>query len=377
MLRLLMAVLCAALASVQALAAGRGSVSIVGSSTLYPFAAVVAERFGRTTEFRAPIIEATGSGGGFKLFCSGVGARTPDITNASRRIKRSEFEGCRGNGVTEILEVPVGYDGIVIANAKSSPGYDLSLRDIYLALAKLVPGEDGRLIPNPHLTWRDVNPDLPAVAIEILGPPPTSGTRDAFVELALGRGAETVASLQQLRQLPASRADAIADIVSALGLPGNLYGNLARRKGSAPTGAEVFAAIVYAVREDGAYIDAGENDNLVVQKLRANPDAFGILGFSFLDENTDRIQGASIDGVAPTYDAIARGSYPISRPLYVYVKVAHIGRVPGIAEYVAEFVSERAMGEDGYLPDRGLVPLDATAMARVRASVSLLTPMVL
>jgi phosphate transport system substrate-binding protein len=303
-------------------AGARDQIRIVGSSTVFPFATAVAEQFGKTTHFKTPVVESTGSGGGLKLFCEGVGLEHPDIANASRRIKASEMERCEKNGVTEIVEVKIGYDGIVIANAKSSPRFDLSKEQIFRALAKRVP-INGRLVPNPYEKWSDVDADLPAYEIEVLGPPPTSGTRDAFVELAMQGGAEEVPMVAELE-----REDESA-----------------------------FKAVAHAMREDGGYVEAGENDNLIVQKLEANPEALGVFGFSFLDQNTDKIQGSLVDGVAPTFENIASGHYGISRSLYFYVKKAHVGVVPGLAEYIAEFTSERASGEDGYLADKGLIPL--------------------
>jgi phosphate transport system substrate-binding protein len=350
-------------------AAVRDTVTIVGSSTVYPFATVVAERFGRGGKFRTPKIESTGSGGGLKEFCKGVGANTPDITNASRRIKKSEYDDCLANGVTDIVEVLVGYDGIAIANSKSSKQFRLSRKDIFLALAKDVPGPDGKLIPNPNRTWQEVNPALPATPIEVLGPPPTSGTRDAFAELALGEGAKEFAELNTLSRLEAGDAEQIGAVMDKLGLPHSVYDGMKQSKGQAPKGEDLFKAIAYALREDGAYIDAGENDNVIVQKLEANPDALGIFGFSFLDENRDKVQGSLVDGVAPTFDTIADGDYPVSRPLYFYIKKAHVGKIPGIQEYAMEFVSDKAMGEDGYLPERGLIPLDEAELEKVRGTV--------
>ncbi|TDG13890.1 phosphate ABC transporter substrate-binding protein [Seongchinamella unica] len=355
-------------ANVQA--QGRDNVSIVGSSTVYPFATVVAERFGRSTSFKAPKIESTGSGGGLKLFCKGVGANTPDITNASRRIKKSEYDDCQNNGVTDILEVLVGYDGIAVANSRQAPQMALSLKDIYLALAKDVPGPDGKLIPNPYKTWQEINPGLPAIDIEVLGPPPTSGTRDAFAELALGGGALQIPALKALRGLGSDQAEEIKSAIAALGLPVGVYKAYAESKGKAPSGKDIFKTVAYSVREDGAYIEAGENDNLIVQKLEANPKALGIFGYSFLDENGDKVQGSLIDGVEPDFDTIADGDYPVSRPLYFYVKIAHVGRIPGIQEYAAEFASNRAMGEDGYLPEKGLIPLSDEELAQIQADVA-------
>ena len=303
--------------------ANRDYISIVGSSTVYPFATVVAEQYGKMTNFKTPKIESTGSGGGFKLFCSGVGVKHPDITNASRAIKSSEVEKCMANGVKEIIEVKIGYDGIVLANSKKSDQMKLSTKDIFMALAKEVPGADGKLMANPYKTWKDVNPDLPAVAIEVLGPPPTSGTRDAFVELAMEGGAKKFESLVVLRK----------------------------------SDKKAFARVAHTLREDGAYVEAGENDNLIVQKLQANPNAIGIFGFSFLDQNADIVQGSLVDGEAPTFENIADGKYPVSRPLFFYVKKAHVGTIPGMVEYLAEFTSDKAWGPEGYLADKGMIPM--------------------
>ena len=349
-------------------AAERDTVSIVGSSTVYPFATVVAERFGRSTKFSTPKIESTGSGGGLKLFCKGVGANTPDITNSSSRIKKSEYDDCQANGVTDIVEVLVGYDGIAIANSKAAPRLQLTVKDLYLALAKDIPGPDGRLIPNPNKTWKDVNPAMPSTRIEVLGPPPTSGTRDAFAELAMGGGAEEIPALKALSKLGAEQADEIRAALGKLGVAG-AYDAMAKNKGKAPKGGDLFNAIAYAIREDGAYIEAGENDNLIVQKLEANPDAVGIFGFSFLEENGDKVQGSIVNGTEPTFDSIASGDYPVSRPLYFYIKGAHVGKIPGIQEYAMEFVSDRAMGEDGYLPEKGLIPLEEAALEQVQQDV--------
>lgn len=337
-------------------ASARDSISIVGSSTVYPFATVVAERFGKSTDFKAPKVESTGSGGGLKLFCKGVGVATADITNASRRIKSSEFEQCQKNGVTDIIEVLIGYDGIVLANAKGTAPMNLSRKDIYLALAKLVPGPDGKLIENPNKTWKDVNPTLPAKKIEVLGPPPTSGTRDAFAELALEGGARSIPDIAALRAMGADQANEIQALVKKLGIEA-AWATSVKNKGASAKGKDVVKIIGRSVREDGAYIEAGENDNLIVNKLVANPNALGIFGFSFLDQNSDKVQGSVIDGNEPSFDAIASGTYKVSRPLYFYVKKAHIGTVPGIQEFLNTFVSEDTIGPDGYLVDKGLIPL--------------------
>ncbi|MES9956080.1 MAG: PstS family phosphate ABC transporter substrate-binding protein [Sedimenticola sp.] len=314
-----------AVAATSATAASRDYISIVGSSTVYPFATVVAETFGKTTRFKTPKIESTGSGGGLKLFCSGVGVVHPDITNASRRIKSSEVKKCAGNGVNEIIEVKVGYDGIVMANAKNAPLFKISRKDIFLALAKDVPNPKaaGETMANPYKTWKDVNASLPNTKIEVLGPPPTSGTRDAFVELAMEGGCKKIDWIKAMKK----------------------------------TDKKAYKKLCHTIREDGAFIEAGENDNLIVQKLEANPAALGIFGFSFLDQNSDKVKGSEVDGVQPAFEAIADGSYPVSRPLYFYVKKAHIGKVPGIKEYLAEFTSEKAWGDEGYLTDKGLIPM--------------------
>nr|WP_206203052.1 substrate-binding domain-containing protein [Thioalkalivibrio sp. XN8] len=305
----------------------RDSIFIVGSSTVYPFSTVVAENFGRSTAFKTPKVESTGSGGGLKLFCSGVGVEHPDITNASRAIKSSEVELCKSNGVEEIVEVKIGYDGIVLSNSKDGPDFDLTLKDVWLALAAEVPDpanpDSGELVKNPYMTWDQVNASLPAIKIEVLGPPPTSGTRDAFVELAMETGCKAFPWIEELDKSDSGR----------------------------------FKAICHTVREDGGYVEAGENDNLIVQKLQGNKNALGIFGFSFLDQNSDVLKGKAVDGVRPTFDNIADGSYPVSRSLYVYVKKAHVGVIPGMREFLAEFTSEKAWGPEGYLADRGLIPL--------------------
>ncbi len=320
---------------------GRDQIKIVGSSTVYPFATTVAENFGRTTSFKTPIVESTGSGGGLKLFCSGLGENHPDITNASRRIKASEVERCAENGINDIVEVKVGYDGIVLANSRKADRMELSLRDVFLALAKDVPDGKGGLKPNDYKTWKDVNPALKDARIEVMGPPPTSGTRDAFVELAMEGGCKTF------------------DWIKAL-------------KNSDKT---AYKSLCHTIREDDAFIEAGENDNLIVQKLNANPNALGIFGFSFLDQNAESVQGSIIDDTVPTFENIADGSYPVSRSLYFYVKKDNIGKVPGIKEYLTEFMSARASGDDGYLAEKGLIPMNMAEHAKWKASVLALTPL--
>ncbi|MGI6639159.1 MAG: PstS family phosphate ABC transporter substrate-binding protein [Desulfobulbus sp.] len=311
-------------AQAQAASGGRDYISIVGSSTVYPFSTAVAEQFGKTTAFKTPKIESTGSGGGFKLFCAGSGVDTPDISNASRRIKKSEVENCEKNGVKEIVEIKVGYDGIVLANSKKADQLKLSRKDLYLALAKEVPNPDDptKFVANPYKTWKEVNAELPDIKIEMLGPPPTSGTRDAFIEMVMEPGCSEFDSIKALEKNDKDKHKATCQ----------------------------------TIREDGAYIDAGENDNLIVQKLEANPKAVGIFGFSFLDQNVDKLQGSVIEGSAPVFDSIASGDYKVSRPLFIYVKKAHAGVIPGINEFLAEFTSEAAWGEEGYLAEKGLIP---------------------
>ncbi len=299
----------------------RDEIRIVGSSTVFPFATAVAEQFGRNPDFSTPIVESTGSGGGMKLFCAGVGETHPDIANASRRMKAKEFVQCQENGVDQIVEIIIGYDGIVIANALRGPKFSLTIEQLTLALAAQGP------LPE---TWNDIDPSLPAIAIEVLGPPPSSGTRDAFEELVLQEGCETT------------------DLVACEGI---------------------------SIREDGVYVDAGENDNLIVSKLETNPNALGIFGFSFLDQNYDVIKGASINGVEPEFDNILAGEYTISRSLYVYLKTAHIGMIPGLEAFMDEFTSDAASGEDGYLADKGLIPLDEAQFLQNVDAVRNLTSM--
>ena len=319
------AALTVAISNVAFGASARDYISIVGSSTVYPFATVVVEQFGKTTKFKTPKVESTGSGGGLKLFCAGVGVEHPDITNASRRIKKSEYEKCQTNGVKDIVEVKIGYDGIAMANSKKAAPMELSLRDVFLALAKEVPDPSGaeKLVANPYKTWKDVNPKLPANKIEVLGPPPTSGTRDAFAELAMEGGCKTFKWIKAMKKKDK----------------------------------KAYKKVCHTVREDGAYVEAGENDNLIVQKLDTNPAALGVFGFSFLDQNRDKVQGSTINGVNVEFETIADGRYPVSRPLYFYVKKAHIGVIPGIKEFLAEFTSGKAWGDEGYLTDRGLIPM--------------------
>lgn len=302
-------------------AEARDQVRAVGSSTVYPFITIAAESFGQQPDTKTPIVESTGTGGGFKLFCSGLGDDYPDIINASRAIKESETAECEKNGVKEITEIKLGYDGIIVANAIGDPVFHLTRDHLFKALAKEVE-QDGKLVPNPYNNWKEIDPSLPDAEIIVYGPPPTSGTRDAFVELIME---------EACHKFPAFKAK---------------YAN-----------AEKHARMCKMLREDGKFVEAGENDNLIVQKLTKNPESLGIFGYSFLEENTSLVQGSSIEGVEPSFDTIADGSYPIARPLYVYVKDAQFATVPTLKGFIAELLSERSMGEEGYLADAGLIPL--------------------
>jgi phosphate transport system substrate-binding protein len=322
-------------------AQARDQIRIVGSSTVYPFTTAVAENFGKRTGMKTPVVESTGTGGGMKLFCAGAGVDYPDITNASRRIKKSEFDDCTSHKVTAVVELNIGFDGLTIAHAKAAPDMQLTLAQIFLALAKNVPGPDGKLIPNPYRLWSDIDPALPSIGIEVLGPPPTSGTRDSLHELFMEKGAAQIEALAAVKA-----ADPKA-----------------------------FESVWKTMRDDGAYIESGENDNVIVQKLAANPNALGIFGYSFLEENVSTLKGVPIDAVEPTFENIASGAYEGGRRLYVYFKADHLGLVPGIKEFAEEYVSPAALGEDGYLAAKGLVPLPAEEFAKEAAKVSAMTPM--
>jgi phosphate transport system substrate-binding protein len=329
--------------STLAQAAARDTIKIVGSSTVYPFATVVAERFGKKTEFNTPVIESTGSGAGLKLFCKGIGVEHPDITNASRKIKQSEIDSCAKAGINEITEIKIGYDGIVIANSRKGQNLSLTKRQIFLALSPMIPSPSGKevLVANPNKTWSDVDTSLPNIAIEVLGPPPSSGTRDAFAELAMEGGCKTFKWLADIKKQDKNR----------------------------------YKSICRSVREDGPYIEVGENDNLIVSKLNANPNALGVFGYSFLDQNSDTIQGSMVDGALPTFENIADGTYKVSRPLYFYVKNAHASSIPGIKQYVREFTSKGAIGQSGYLSDKGLIPMPNSEYKEFASAGKKLTPL--
>lgn len=314
----------------------RDYVQIVGSSTVYPFASTVAEATAKAAGIKSPVIESTGTGAGMKLFCGGVGARFPDIENASRRMKKSEYEECVKNGVKDVVEIQVGLDGIAFAEAKAGPGIALTPVDVYKALAANPFGK-----PNTAKTWKQVNPALPDMPILVYGPPSTSGTRDALAELILTKGCESDPAMKALKD----------------------------------TDKDAHKKFCTGVREDGAYVDAGENDNLIVQKISENPKAIGVFGFSFLEENMDKLKGITMSGVEPTYASISDFSYPGARPLYIYVKAAHVSVIKGIKEYVAQWAA--MWGPDGELKKKGMViaPDDVrNASAEIAKSMKPLDP---
>lgn len=325
-----------ALAALTGAAAARDQIRIVGSSTVFPYTQAVSEEFGNMTGNPAPVVESTGTGGGMKIFCQGVGEDHPDMTGASRAMKESEFALCQQNGVTDITEAMFGYDGLTVAVSRNSQHeWAFTEEQIFRALAAELPNEQGELVPNPNTNWSDVDPSLPEVRIEVFGPPPTSGTRDAFVELVMHDACGEIEFFQQLKETDADKWDEACS----------------------------------RMRQDGLFIEAGENDNLIVQRLQANPQALGIFGYSFLYENEDVLMPVAVNGVEPSFDTIVDGSYDVSRPLFIYIKNAHRGVIPGLEEFVTEYVSENAIGPDGYLADRGLTPLPDDQREEVRQKV--------
>ena len=317
-------------------AASGQQIQIVGSSTVYPFTTAVAERFAQTNSgFKAPIVESTGTGAGMKLFCGGVGDNFPDMTNASRRIKKSELEACAQNGVKQVIEVPVGIDGLaLIEGVQGTHNFKLSTADVYKALAATPYGK-----PQTAKTWKDVNPALPAVAIKVFGPPPTSGTRDSFAELILEKGCDSDPAMKALKE----------------------------------SNSDQHKTVCTKIREDGAYVEAGENDNLLVQKVAANPGAIGVLGYSFMEENAATVRGIPLGGVAPTAATISDLSYPGARQVYIYAKGEHMNVIPGMKEFLAEYA--KAWGANGYLAQRGLIPSPADVQSKAAAAVQSLTAM--
>jgi phosphate transport system substrate-binding protein len=331
----LMTAMTLAVTILPGIAEARDQIRVVGSSTVYPFTSAAAEQFGQDGKFKTPIVESTGTGGGFKLFCAGLGDSHPDINDASRAITAAEIDTCKTSGVVNIVEIPIGYDGIVIANAKGAKPYSFTKKQLFMALARQLPGKDGTLTKNPYIKWNEIDPSLPAQSIEVYGPPPTSGTRDAFGELVMEEGCK-----------------AFPEFTTA-------YPDEKERKKACT-----------ALREDGKYVEAGEDDNLIVQKLVSNKNALGIFGYSFLAENANKVQGSKVEGIAPTMEAIESGAYKVSRSLYVYVKGEHIGKIPGINEFIGELVSDAAIGKNGYLIAKGLLPLHdkELRLARDRAA---------
>ena len=315
-------------------ASARNQIRTVGSSTVFPYTQAVAEQFSNNTGAPAPIVESTGTGGGMKIFCAGIGEDHPDLTGASRAMKPSEYKLCTENGVTDITEALIGYDGLSIAIARrNEEAWDLTLAEVFLALGAQVP-VDGEWIDNPHTRWSDIDPDLPDQAILAYGPPPTSGTRDAFVELAMHVGCEGLSYV----------------------MDGGFDGNWVKENCS-------------RMRQDGLFVEAGENDNLIVQRLNADPGAMGIFGYSFLFENLDILKPVNINGVMPDGDTIGDFSYPVSRPLYFYTKNAHRGVIPNFQEFIEEYMSEDALAPGGYLSERGLVTLNEEQRSNLQNEV--------
>ncbi|MFN8693221.1 MAG: PstS family phosphate ABC transporter substrate-binding protein [Holosporales bacterium] len=312
-------------------AEARDQIRVVGSSTVYPLTSSVAETFGKRTGNRTPIVESTGTGAGIKLFCAGVGLETPDIVNASRGIKDSELDDCKKNGVTAVMETRVGFDGIVLAHHKSDKAYDLTRKEVFLALAKEVP-VGGKLTANPYKKWKQINPSLPDQEISFYGPPPTSGTRDAFVELVMDAGCKLV---PEIAALPESKQRLACG----------------------------------TIREDGVYIESGENDNVIVQRLQVNHHALGIFGYGYFDQNRDTLQSVKIEKVDAEFSNILSGAYPVSRSMYLYTKKQHFGQVAGLKEFLKAYTSEDAVGEEGYLIEKGLIPLIPELRAAQRAIV--------
>lgn len=327
----------AALGTTASYAQSRDQIRIVGSSTVFPYTQAVAEQFAASTGGTAPVTESTGTGGGMQVFCGGVGPDHPDITGASRAMKLSEYELCVQNGVDNVSEVLIGYDGLSVAHSQQGPDLDLTKAQIFQALAAEVE-VDGEIVANPYKNWSEIDASLPDAPITVFGPPPTSGTRDAFVELVMLPGCEGFEAIAALEE------DAMEETCSRM-------------------------------RQDGPFIEAGENDNLIVQRLNADSNALGIFGYSFLFENSDTLKAVSIDGVAPAAETIADGSYGVSRPLYIYIKNAHKGVIPGLEDFVAEYVSEEAFGEGGYLSERGLIPLSEEERNATREAVLASTAM--
>ncbi|MBA3446221.1 MAG: substrate-binding domain-containing protein [Pseudaminobacter sp.] len=316
-------------------AAARDQIKVTGSSTVFPYSQAAAEEFTNKTGKPAPVVESVGTGGGFKAFCGGIGPDHADITGASRAIKESEVKLCADNGVTDITEALIGYDGLSIAHASSAPDMDLTEEQVFKALASELPDGKGGFVANPNKKWSDIDASLPDVAIIAFGPPPTSGTRDAFVELMMHDGCKDLPGMADLKK---ANEDKWNEVCSRM-------------------------------RQDGPFVEAGENDNLIVQRLESDPNSVGIFGYSFLYENSDKLKGVRINGVEPTFDTIADESYPVSRPIFFYVKNAHRDVIPNMNEFLMEYVSDGALGADGYLPERGLTPLSDAKRKEVQDAI--------
>ncbi|MGF1552058.1 MAG: PstS family phosphate ABC transporter substrate-binding protein [Paracoccaceae bacterium] len=301
-------------------AQSRENIRVVGSSTVYPFTTAVAENFARNTGNPAPVVESTGTGGGFQLFCQGVGTQFPDINDASRAMTSSERESCASNGVENVTELQIGNDGIVLAADKSVDTVELTRAQIWQALAAETV-QDGEIVDNPYESWSDIDDSLPDQEITVFGPPTTSGTRDAFVELAMETGCEEFEAVTSLDE-------------------------------------ERMEEVCTTMRTDGGFVEAGENDNVIVQRLSSQPGSFGIFGFSYYDQNKSNLQAASVSGAQPTAENIANEDYPLSRPLFIYVKDAHVGSIPGLQEFLTYYMSDEVIGENGLLLDQGLIPMD-------------------
>ncbi len=325
-----------ALTASAGIAAARDQVKVVGSSTVFPYSQAAAEEYANKTGNPAPVVESTGTGGGFKAFCGGIGPDFADITGASRAIKDSEIELCATNGVDDITEALIGYDGLSIAHARSAPDMDLTEEQIFKALAAELPDGNGGFVANPNKKWSDIDASLPDFDIIAFGPPPTSGTRDAFVELVMHDGCADLPGMADLK-----KAD------------GDKWNEVCSR-----------------MRQDGPFVEAGENDNLIVQRLESDPNSVGIFGYSFLYENSDKLKAVKVNGVAPDFDTIADGSYPVSRPIFFYVKNAHRDVIPGMNDFLQEYVSDAALGADGYLPERGLTPLSEEKLKELQQAVA-------
>ena len=325
-----------ALTASAGIAPARDQVKVVGSSTVFPYSQAAAEEYANKTGKPAPVVESTGTGGGFKAFCGGIGPDFADITGASRAIKDSEVKLCAENGVTDITEALIGYDGLSIAHARSAPDMDLTEEQIFKALAAELPDGKGGFVANPNKKWSDIDASLPAFDIIAFGPPPTSGTRDAFVELVMHDGCKKLPGMADLKKADGAKWDEVCS----------------------------------RMRQDGPFVEAGENDNLIVQRLEADANAVGIFGYSFLYENSDKLKAVKVAGIAPTVETIADFSYPVARPIFFYVKNAHRDVIPGMNEFLTEYVSDGALGADGYLPERGLTPLSDEKRMEVQKAVA-------